>query len=253
MTDEEGNSSTPRLAPNQPSNQQEIDSRSVYLGNVDYSAVPGDIKELLDDCGVINRITILYNKHSGMPRGYAFVEFETHEAVQKAIQMNGNEFLGRALTITPKRTNFPGMAKRGGRPSTGPRRGRPGRGGGVYRGRPRPHADTGAGTNEHSGEDTKQDLPSGEPNETSPEVKKRSQIFQLIPVLSAIMTILLKLVLILFLVWSMSPPRADKLSLLLLISSPIIKDRLFSAAIFDPRFPTVSSFWDSNCDISDAL
>ncbi|KAG7834864.1 hypothetical protein KL919_001863 [Ogataea angusta] len=156
MSEAEQTPQQPRLAPNQPSNQQEIDSRSVYLGNVDYSALPGDLKELLDDCGVINRITILYDKHTGKPRGYAFVEFETHEGAQKAVAMNGTEFRGRILTVTPKRTNYPGITNARRYSGAPPQRGR-GRGGRATAWRGRTH---------HLRED---DAKNEEPPETSPE------------------------------------------------------------------------------------
>ena len=117
-----------QLAPHQPENQQEIDSRSVYVGNVDFSSTPNDVKEFFFPCGVVNRVTILYNKYTGRPKGYAYVEFESEESVEKAIELTGKEFKGRELTITAKRTNYPGL-------STRPR-GRGGfRGRGTYRGR----------------------------------------------------------------------------------------------------------------------
>ncbi|ODV61092.1 polyadenylate-binding protein, partial [Ascoidea rubescens DSM 1968] len=97
-----------------PEEQQEIDSRSVYVGNVDYSSTPEQLEEFFHNCGVINRITILYNKYTGYPRGYAYIEFAKKESVPKALDLADQEFRGRKLIVSEKRTNVPGYARRRG-------------------------------------------------------------------------------------------------------------------------------------------
>lgn len=48
-----------------------VDSRSIFVGNVDYSASPEEIQAHFQSCGSINRVTILLDKFSGQPKGYA--------------------------------------------------------------------------------------------------------------------------------------------------------------------------------------
>lgn len=129
--------------------QEEIDSRSVYVGNVDYQSTPEQLESFFKVVGVIERITILFDKYSGLPKGYAYVEFETSESVENAIeQLHGKEFRGRDLRVTPKRTNLPGFRKRG-----APRgRGR-GRGRGSFRGRGRGNG-RGRGRGDAGGDDS---------------------------------------------------------------------------------------------------
>lgn len=124
-----------KLASHQPKNQREIDRRSVNVGNIDYSATTADLKKVLDDCGEINRITILYNHYTGRSKGFAYVEFNDVEGAKAAIELNGTELYSRALTIQQKRTNIPGMGRR--RQRRGGFRGGRGRGGfsEPYRGR----------------------------------------------------------------------------------------------------------------------
>lgn len=121
--------------------QEEIDSRSVYVGNVDYQSTPEQLESFFKAVGVIERITILFDKYSGLPKGYAYVEFEIPESVEKAIEeLHGKEFRGRDLRVTPKRTNLPGFKKRGGFRGRGRGRGRGGfrgRGRAGFRGRGR--------------------------------------------------------------------------------------------------------------------
>ncbi|CCG25917.1 hypothetical protein CORT_0C05430 [Candida orthopsilosis Co 90-125] len=122
--------------------QEEVDSRSIYVGNVDYQSTPEQLEEFFHVVGVIERVTILFDKYSGLPKGYAYVEFEKIESVNKAVEdLHGKEFRGREVRVTPKRTNLPGFRKRGSRSRGGFRgrggiRGR-GRSGGRGRGRGR--------------------------------------------------------------------------------------------------------------------
>ncbi|GAO48549.1 RNP domain-containing protein [Saitoella complicata NRRL Y-17804] len=109
-------------------NKEEVDSRSVYVGNVDYAATPEEIQAHFSSCGTINRVTILCDKYTGHPKGFAYVEFAEPSLVPQALLLNESTFHGRPLKVTPKRTNVPGMSARG--------RGR-GRGRGGFRGGPR--------------------------------------------------------------------------------------------------------------------
>lgn len=51
-------------------NQTDVDSRSIFVGNVDYSASPEEIQAHFQSCGSINRVTILLDKFTGQPKGY---------------------------------------------------------------------------------------------------------------------------------------------------------------------------------------
>ncbi|WVQ71860.1 hypothetical protein IAR50_001402 [Cryptococcus sp. DSM 104548] len=105
-----------------------VDLRSVYVGQVDYSATPEEIQAHFQAAGTINRITILCDKFTGHPKGYAYVEFAEPSCVQNALVLDNSSFKGRAITVKEKRTNLPGMNM------TNRGRGR-GRGRGGYRAR----------------------------------------------------------------------------------------------------------------------
>jgi polyadenylate-binding protein 2 len=49
--------------------REDVDSRSVFVGNVDYGASPEEIQDHFKDVGSINRVTILLDKHTGHPKG----------------------------------------------------------------------------------------------------------------------------------------------------------------------------------------
>lgn len=104
----------------------EVDSRSVYVGNVDYSATAEELEAHFHGCGSINRVTILCNKFTGHPKGYAYVEFSEKDAVKMAETLDESLFKGRPIKVTPKRTNRPGISSTDYPPR--------GRGRGRYRG-----------------------------------------------------------------------------------------------------------------------
>jgi len=98
--------------------KEDIDQRSIFVGNVDYGASPEEIQAHFQSCGSINRVTILLDKFTGHPKGYAYVEFTEPNLVAQALVMNESLFRGRNLKVVPKRTNLPGMT-RGGRSGRG--------------------------------------------------------------------------------------------------------------------------------------
>ncbi|KAL6501215.1 Polyadenylate-binding protein 2 [Orobanche hederae] len=89
-------------------NKEEVDARSVFVGNVDYSCTPEEVQQHFQSCGTVNRVTIRTNKY-GQPKGYAYVEFLETKAVEQALLLNESELHGRQLKISAKRTNVPGM------------------------------------------------------------------------------------------------------------------------------------------------
>lgn len=111
-------------------NKEDIDARSVYVGQVDYGATPEELQKHFASCGSINRVTIVMDKYTHHPKGFAYIEFAEPALVPNALVLNESIFRGRQLKVTPKRTNVPGMTRGRGRG----RGGRGGRGRGSYRG-----------------------------------------------------------------------------------------------------------------------
>lgn len=50
--------------------KNDVDARSIFVGNVDYSCSPEEIQAHFQECGSINRVTILLDKFTGHPKGY---------------------------------------------------------------------------------------------------------------------------------------------------------------------------------------
>ncbi|CAN6859870.1 unnamed protein product [Brassica oleracea] len=81
--------------------KEEVDARSVFVGNVDYACTPEEVQQHFQSCGTVHRVTILTDKF-GQPKGFAYVEFVEAEAIQEALQLNESELHGRQLKVLHK-------------------------------------------------------------------------------------------------------------------------------------------------------
>ncbi|KAL6906374.1 hypothetical protein ACP4OV_003975 [Aristida adscensionis] len=86
------------IAATTTADKAEVDSRSIYVGNVDYGCSPEEIQQHFQFCGTVNRVTILTDNF-GQPKGFAYVEFVEVEAVQNALLLNETELHGRPLKV----------------------------------------------------------------------------------------------------------------------------------------------------------
>lgn len=76
----------------------------MYVGNLSYDATDTEIRELFEAHGGVTDVFIVKDRESGRPRGFAFVTMENPEAMNAAIEaLNGEEFMGRNLTINEAR------------------------------------------------------------------------------------------------------------------------------------------------------
>ncbi|CAN0066466.1 polyadenylate-binding protein 2 isoform X2 [Petromyzon marinus] len=139
--------------------KMEADARSIYVGNVDYHATAEELEAHFHGCGSVNRVTILCDKFTGHPKGFAYIEFSEKESIRTAMALDDSLFRGRQIKVLPKRTNRPGISStdrgfprfrggRGGRAGFAPRGGGSrfyGGGGGGYISRPRGRAFRGRG------------------------------------------------------------------------------------------------------------
>ncbi|NP_001281170.1 embryonic polyadenylate-binding protein 2 [Cynoglossus semilaevis] len=93
-----------------PEERIDADNRSIYVGNVDYGATADELEIHFNACGPVNRVTILCDRFSGHPKGFAYIEFSDRDSVQSAIGLHETLFRGRVLKVLPKRTNMPGIS-----------------------------------------------------------------------------------------------------------------------------------------------
>ncbi|KAL7057584.1 hypothetical protein AAHC03_016629 [Spirometra sp. Aus1] len=77
---------------------------------VDYGSTAEELEAHFRCCGAINRVTILCDRYTGHPKGFAYIEFESEDAIEAAVALDDSNFRGRPLKVMPKRTNLPGLS-----------------------------------------------------------------------------------------------------------------------------------------------
>jgi RNA recognition motif-containing protein len=101
--------------------------RKIFVGNLSFSVGEAELRQLFEQKGAVEAVTIMRDIGTGRSRGFAFVEMTSDEAAQKAIEeLNGYSMDGRNLTVNEAR---PKQERRGGSGGGGQGRGGFGRGG----------------------------------------------------------------------------------------------------------------------------
>ncbi len=81
--------------------------KSLYVGNLSYSATEDDLKELFEPWGPVSEVRIVQG------RGFGFVDLPEENAAEAIEQTNGKEYQGRTLTVNEARPRA--EARTGGR------------------------------------------------------------------------------------------------------------------------------------------
>lgn len=76
----------------------------LYVGNLPFRITEQELEELFGQVGAVQSANIVTDRDTGRSRGFAFVEMESSEAADAAIQQfNGRELDGRAMTVNEAR------------------------------------------------------------------------------------------------------------------------------------------------------
>lgn len=74
---------------------------------MDYSATADDLERHFHGCGSVNRVTILVDKFSGHPKGFAYIEFADKDSVQTATALDESLFKGRQIKVSSASSHSP--------------------------------------------------------------------------------------------------------------------------------------------------
>jgi cold-inducible RNA-binding protein len=93
--------------------------RNIFVGNLSFSMGEAELRQLFEQKGAVEKVTVMRDTDTGRSRGFAFVEMASDEAAQKAIaELNGSSVDGRNLTVNeakPKPERRGGFGGGGGR------------------------------------------------------------------------------------------------------------------------------------------
>jgi RNA recognition motif-containing protein len=75
-------------------------SKKIYVGNLPFSSTEADLKDAFGRHGAVESVSIITDRETGRPRGFAFVEMEEATAADDAIRaLDGSDLGGRNIKV----------------------------------------------------------------------------------------------------------------------------------------------------------
>jgi RNA recognition motif-containing protein len=72
----------------------------LYVGNLSFQTTEAELRQLFEQHGAVSSVSVITDRETGRPRGFAFVEMGDSNAAATAVsQLDGREFGGRALRV----------------------------------------------------------------------------------------------------------------------------------------------------------
>ncbi len=94
--------------------------KNIYVGNLSFDSNEDELRAAFEAYGAVDKVTMVRDRDTGRPRGFAFVEMPNDAEAESAIAgLNGNMVRGRALNVNEARPR----EQRGPRPGGGGFRG----------------------------------------------------------------------------------------------------------------------------------
>jgi RNA recognition motif-containing protein len=89
-------------------------SKKLYVGNLPFSSTEDDLSQLFSQYGTVDSVSIVTDRDTGRPRGFAFVEMSSgaEDAVQS---LNETDFGGRKIIVNEARPRENSGPRGGGR------------------------------------------------------------------------------------------------------------------------------------------
>jgi RNA recognition motif-containing protein len=100
--------------------------RKLFVGNLSFNTDERRLEDVFNAIGPVDSVNIVRDQMTGRARGFAFVEMQSDEAAQSAIQkLNETELDGRRIAVNEARPKPAGGGGRPGGGGGGPRRREP--------------------------------------------------------------------------------------------------------------------------------
>ncbi len=97
---------------------------NIFVGNLNYQTTQEELMQAFSQFGAVERVSIITDRETGQPRGFAFVEMTDRREAENAIaSLNGQQLNGRAMNVNEARPKPQGGGGFGGRSRGGNARG----------------------------------------------------------------------------------------------------------------------------------
>jgi RNA recognition motif-containing protein len=71
----------------------------LYVGNLPFSATEDTVRALFAKHGTVEKVSLITDRDTGRPRGFAFVEMSNADASRAMQALNGTDMDGRSLKV----------------------------------------------------------------------------------------------------------------------------------------------------------
>ena len=78
-------------------------SKSIYVGNLPWSATEEQIQDLFASYGAVHSVKLITDRETGRARGFGFVEMDDAEASAAIEALDNSSFGGRTLRVNEAR------------------------------------------------------------------------------------------------------------------------------------------------------
>jgi RNA recognition motif-containing protein len=82
-------------------------SKSLYVGNLPWSATEDEVRNLFSPHGTVNSVKLISDRETGRARGFGFVEMEEADAAGAVEALDGTSFGGRTLRVNEAQPKAP--------------------------------------------------------------------------------------------------------------------------------------------------
>lgn len=77
--------------------------KKLYIGNLSYDTNEDDLKQHFSQYGEVTRAQVIMDRDTNRSKGFAFVEMAAEGEAEKALQADGQDFMGRNIRVSEAR------------------------------------------------------------------------------------------------------------------------------------------------------
>lgn len=84
----------------------------LFVGNLSFETTDEELKKLFAPYGEIESAVVIVDRRSGKSKGYGFVQMVESKDAAKALEISGQEFMGRDIVVTEAESPGEGESRR---------------------------------------------------------------------------------------------------------------------------------------------
>ena len=86
----------------------------IFIGNLSFQATEAELTSLFSQYGAVETVSVITDRMTGQPRGFAFIEMSDRKQAESAISaLNGSDLQGRTLNVNEARPKTAGSRSGG--------------------------------------------------------------------------------------------------------------------------------------------